>query len=251
MRSLCNHDHLDASKRFLCRAIPPEDVGSPDNLHRRAVLAVQHLVDTQLAEAIDQPHQAAEFDRRCSESKLLDRAERSVEERIGRRATPEELATETGLTLEQVEESLVHAHGMAMLSLEDNAGSGGGDDGPARLMDCVSLPTSPNPADEAAQREMKVRLAAAIQQLPERERRVIVLYYAEELRLKEIGAVLGITESRVSQLHSRALALLNSKLSDKPDPPERTIAAQPIAAQPVAARSTPTRKAVAENNAEA
>ena len=183
--------------------------------------------------------------------KLLDRAERSVEERIGRRATPEELATETGLTLEQVEESLVHAHGMAMLSLEDNAGSGGGDDGPARLMDCVSLPTSPNPADEAAQREMKVRLAAAIQQLPERERRVIVLYYAEELRLKEIGAVLGITESRVSQLHSRALALLNSKLSDKPDPAERTIAAQPIAAQPVAVRSTPTRKAVAENNAEA
>lgn len=146
--------------------------------------------------------------------KLLDRAERALETRLGRKATPDELAEETGLTVEQVEESLVNAHGMAVLSLEDS--SGGGEDSPTRLLDCVRLPGCTDPSDEAALKEMKARLAVAIQKLPERERRVIVLYYAEELRLKEIGAVLGITESRVSQLHSRALALLNSMLSDKP-----------------------------------
>ncbi|MSR75861.1 MAG: FliA/WhiG family RNA polymerase sigma factor [Planctomycetes bacterium] len=180
--------------------------------------------------------------------KQLDRAERAVEERLGRRATPEELAQETGLSIEQVDESLVNAHGMAMLSLEDSSSSGGGDDSSTRLMDCVSLPSSPDPANEAAQNELKLQLAAAITQLPERERRVIVLYYAEELRLKEIGAVLGITESRVSQIHSRALALLNSRLSDKP---ASVASITKPAARNATPRSAPPRKNAQELCAEA
>ena len=143
--------------------------------------------------------------------KELKRAENTLVEKLGRTPTPEELATQTGLTVEQVEESLVNAHGMAMLSLEDG-GEGGGGDGTTRILDCVAMPSSEDPGDAAAARELKGLLAAAIQELPERERRVIVLYYAEDLRLKEIGEVLGITESRVSQLHSSAIALLNARL---------------------------------------
>src|SRR5436190_6981033 len=151
--------------------------------------------------------------------RLLGDVERSLHDKLGRAPTPEEMATASGLTIEQVEESLVHAHGAAMLSLEDQQT----DDGEGvRLANCLALPKSENPADLVARAELKEQLAAAIQGLPERERHVIVLYYAEGLRLKEIGAVLGITESRVCQLHSRAVLRLNQKLADAPVQNEKT-----------------------------
>jgi len=140
-------------------------------------------------------------------------AERELEDRLDRPATPEEIAQETGLNITQVEDSLVHAHGASVLSLDDGHSSGDGE--PARLIDSLRMPESPDPADAAAHNEMKERLVAAIQELPERERHVILLYYTEELRLKEIGEVLGVTESRVSQLHARAIRLLNKSISSK------------------------------------
>ena len=145
--------------------------------------------------------------------RLLGDVERRLEEKLGRAPTPEEMAVEAGLTIEQVEESLVNAHGAAILSLEDHQGDDG--DG-LRLSKCLMIPKCDDPADLVARAEMKEQLAAAIQDLPERERHVIVLYYAEGLRLKEIGAVLGITESRVCQLHSRAIYKLNQVLAEAP-----------------------------------
>ena len=145
--------------------------------------------------------------------RLLGDVERRLAEKLGRFPTPEEMATEAGLTIEQVEESLVNAHGAAVVSLEDQQSDDG--DG-LELSKCLKLPHCDDPADLAARAEMKEQLAAAIQDLPERERHVIVLYYAEGLRLKEIGLVLGITESRVCQLHSRAVYRLNQKLADTP-----------------------------------
>ena len=135
-------------------------------------------------------------------------AERKLHERLHRAPTAEEIAVEAGLAVEQVEESLVNAHGAAVLSI-DEASSKSGDTGESRLVQMLATPKSDDPADRAATAELKERLASAIHKLPERERRVIVLYYAEELRQKEIGAVLGVTESRVSQLHARALLALN------------------------------------------
>ena len=104
----------------------------------------------------------------------------------------------------------MNAHGAAMLSLEDQQGDEG--DG-LNLSNCLAMPRADDPSDLVARAELKEQLAAAIQELPERERHVIVMYYAEGLRLKEIGAVLGITESRVCQLHSRAVYRLNQKLA--------------------------------------
>jgi RNA polymerase sigma factor FliA len=137
--------------------------------------------------------------------------ERVLTDRLGRAPTPDEMAVEAGLTIDQVEESLVHAHGAAILSLESAASAR--DDDESRLVQLLASPRGDDPAHRAAEAELKERLAPAIQALPERERRVIVLYYAENLRLKEIGAVLGVTESRVSQIHARALHLLNHALT--------------------------------------
>lgn len=145
--------------------------------------------------------------------RLLGHVERELAERLERPPTPEEIAKEARLSIEQVEESLVHAHGMSVLSLDDPGDAGDGD-GPMRLVECLRMPGSPDPADEAARRELKARLAKAIEDLPERERRVVVLYYAHDLRLKEIGEIMEITESRVSQIHARALLRLHRALDD-------------------------------------
>ncbi len=138
--------------------------------------------------------------------RLLGDVEAKLSEKLGRTPTPEEMAELAGLTVEQVEESLVNAHGAAVLSLDDHDGSSDDD---LRLVDCLRLPRAEDPLDLVVRRELKERLATAILALPERERHVIVLYYAEGLRLKEIGAILEITESRVSQLHARAILQLN------------------------------------------
>lgn len=138
------------------------------------------------------------------------RVERTLADRLGHAPTAEQIAEHACLDVEQVEDVLVNGHGATVVSL-DAASDVDEDERP--LMQCLATPTCEDPSDLAAKSELKGRLAAAIAELPERERRVIVLYYAEGLRLKEIGAVLGITESRVCQLHARALHQLNRALS--------------------------------------
>jgi len=142
--------------------------------------------------------------------RLIGETEQALEETLGRPATPEEIAEAAGLSIGQVEDGLVHAHGASFISLDEPAGNT--EDGASRLVDCLRMPESPDPSDSAAVNEAKTELAQAIQELPERERQVVLLYYAEELRLKEIGAVLGVTESRVSQLHAKALFRLRKSM---------------------------------------
>ena len=95
----------------------------------------------------------------------------------------------------------------SMLSLDEDA------DGQRGPHDVLSFRESVDPADDAARRELLARMADEIRGLPERERRVLVLYYGDGLFLKEIGAVLGVTESRVSQIHGRAVWRLARAMS--------------------------------------
>ena len=76
------------------------------------------------------------------------------------------------------------------------------------LLDTLEDPESIKPADALDETEMREALAEAISRLPEREKLVVTLYYYEELTLREIGEVLGVTESRVSQLHTKAILRL-------------------------------------------
>ncbi len=137
------------------------------------------------------------------------KVERTLFDQLGHAPTAEQIAEHACLEIDQVEDVLVNGHGATVISLDASTDSS---DDELPLMRCLATPTCEDPSDLASKAELKQQLAAAIAKLPERDRQVVVLYYAEGLRLKEIGEVLGITESRVCQLHARALHQLNRML---------------------------------------
>jgi len=83
------------------------------------------------------------------------------------------------------------------------------------LLDTLQDPGAPDPAAVMDATDLKDRIADAIARLPEREKLVVALYYYENLTLREIGEVLGVTESRVSQLHTKAVLRLRGRMSDE------------------------------------
>ena len=134
----------------------------------------------------------------------LDRAVRELEQELGVPPTPSEIAERTGLSEDEVDEVLHSARVAGTVSL---------DDGPSEeLGGLLSDPTTDDPEDSASFAEMKALLVRAIGALPDAEKTVITLYYGEELLLRDIGEVMGVSESRVSQIHSRAIYLLNRGL---------------------------------------
>src|SRR5206468_3953408 len=84
------------------------------------------------------------------------------------------------------------------------------------LIDTIEDTDAPDPQSALSQTEMREAIGEAIARLPEREKLVVTLYYYEELTLREIGEVLGVTESRVSQLHTKAILRLKARLSGAP-----------------------------------
>lgn len=129
---------------------------------------------------------------------------------LGRAPSDEELAAHLGLELAQLRQSLVDA-GRILLSLDTIREDG--DEG-ASLHEMLADPDQADPGDLSLERDLHARLVQALQSLPEREQLVLSLYYYEELTLKEIGAVLKLSESRVCQLHARAVMSLRAILSD-------------------------------------
>jgi len=108
-------------------------------------------------------------------------------------------------------ETLNETQNLPMLSLEDLGLSR--DEGDTRsLLDCLAGKSDADPHVQLRLSELKSIIAKAIDTLPEKERLMVSLYYYEELTMREIGEVLGITESRVSQIHSKAVFKLRTKL---------------------------------------
>jgi len=135
----------------------------------------------------------------------LDRAVAELEQRTGLTPSPEELAAHLGLTLEEVDEVLLSAKSAGHASLDEDVSEA--------LFGRLNDPRSDDPQETAEFDELKALLVEAIKALSEQERTVVTLYYAEELLLREIADVLGVTESRVSQIHTRALYRLNRELT--------------------------------------
>lgn len=134
----------------------------------------------------------------------VERAVAELEQRHGTPPAPEEIAQHLGTTIDEVDEVLHSARVASWASLD----GGPSEEFGALLCD----PRSEDPVGSAEWNEMKALLVLSIGALPEPEKTVITLYYGEELLLKEIGEILGVTESRVSQIHSRALYRLNREL---------------------------------------
>ena len=132
-------------------------------------------------------------------------AVRKIENEKGRDARDQEVAEVLGMSLEEYHQVLQDASGYLVLSFDDM----GGDD--EAIATQVS-DRSPSPFEGLQREDFKKNLAESISGLPERERLVMTLYYDEELNLREIGAVIGVSESRVSQIHSQALLRLQARL---------------------------------------
>lgn len=134
-----------------------------------------------------------------------------LEQRLGRPADDQEVADEMGVSIEEFHELLRQAAGQAILSVEDLGGVS--KDGEKRdLMEVIAGTKETDPETLARLEEIRSIIALAIDQLPEKERLVVSLYYYEELTMKEIGEVLGITESRISQIHTKLVLRLRAKL---------------------------------------
>ena len=114
--------------------------------------------------------------------------------------------------MEEFQESLIKISNSTVVALDELWAVSDSSGDQVSLLDTLQDPDAPDPQQLLAASEVKDRLADAISALPEREKLVIALYYYENLTLREIGEVLGVTESRISQLHTKAVLRLKSRL---------------------------------------
>ena len=134
----------------------------------------------------------------------------SIEQREGRPATEEEVAGELEIDLPTLHKMLQQVSHTAVLSLDD---LGVDSDREVNILECIAQESTPDPLQDLLQQDTWDLLGEAIDRLPHKERMVVTLYYYEELTMREIGSVLGITESRVSQLHSQAILRVKGKIA--------------------------------------
>ncbi len=142
----------------------------------------------------------------------IERANSKLEHRLQRAPTDAELAAELGIGEQELQDSLLAISHSSIAALDElwSVSDSSGDQ--VSLMDTLEDPGAPDPARALDVGDMKDRIADAIARLPEREKLVIALYYYENLTLREIGEVLGVTESRISQLHTKAVLRLRSRM---------------------------------------
>ncbi|MGD0167632.1 MAG: RNA polymerase sigma factor WhiG [Gaiellaceae bacterium] len=142
----------------------------------------------------------------------IERAIGELEAQSGRVPTEEEIAAKLGVSQDELDENLLEISRSSIAALDElwTISSSGGDQ--VALIDTIEDTQGPEPQAALAQTEMREALGEAIARLPEREKLVVTLYYYEELTLREIGEVLGVTESRVSQLHTKAILRLKARL---------------------------------------
>lgn len=130
-----------------------------------------------------------------------------LEQRHGRPPSESELAAELGIGLTEYQQMLLDGHGTRLFHYEDFQA-----DDEEGFLDRHYVGDGGNPLEILEGEGFRAQLVASIGALPEREKLVMGMYYEEELNLKEIGAVLGVSESRVCQLHSQAVARLRSQM---------------------------------------
>jgi RNA polymerase sigma factor for flagellar operon FliA len=147
-----------------------------------------------------------------SRARDIERAIAELEAKLARVPTDEEIAGKLGLTTEELDESLSEIGRSSIAALDELWTISGSSGDQVALIDTIEDPDAPDPQGSLSQTELREAIADSIARLPEREKLVVTLYYYEELTLREIGEVLGVTESRVSQLHTKAILRLKARL---------------------------------------
>lgn len=140
---------------------------------------------------------------------LLQRTEASLMRKQGRPPTDDELASALGLSVEELGDFIANAQGAIVMSLDD---LGVQDSDGEKIVRMLVDTQHPDPLSLIVSQRLRTALEQSIEGLPEKERMVLTLYYVEELTMKEIGAVLNITESRVCQIHAKTIMRLKSIL---------------------------------------
>lgn len=149
----------------------------------------------------------------CQKTREIEDAVSRLESRLGRTASDSEVAGSLGVSEDEFHQTLFKISGTSIMSLNDVWYSGD-DSERISIGDSIESPSSMNPDVIVEKEEIKRVIVEAINELPEKEKMVLVLYYYEDLTLKEIGQVLNVTESRVSQLHTKANLRLRAKLTN-------------------------------------
>jgi RNA polymerase sigma factor for flagellar operon FliA len=134
---------------------------------------------------------------------------RRLEHRLGRSPIESEIAAEMGLTLADYQSLLSKVRGTQLVYLEDMARNNEDDD---NFLDRHVADADADPLNMLRDHRLRAALVAAIKGLPEREQYIMSMYYEQDMNLKEIAAVLDVTESRICQLHSQSIARLRAKM---------------------------------------
>lgn len=143
-------------------------------------------------------------------ARQLEEAYVNLETKLGRPATDEELAQELGVSRDELLTMIEEVSVATIISLD--AENGGEGDDATTLGDYLPDPKAEDIEDRVTSKEMVSLIAGGLEELPEKEQLVLVLYYYEDLTLKEIGTILDVTESRVCQIHTKAIMRLRGKL---------------------------------------
>lgn len=138
----------------------------------------------------------------------IENAIHRLEGKLKRAPTEAEIARELGVSLAEYQDMLNDARGAQLVYFDDLNGSGDDED----YLERHIAESGADPGEVLRDKRFRMAVVAAIEELPEREKLVLSLYYEQDMNLREIGAVLGVTESRVCQLHSQAVARLRAKL---------------------------------------
>ncbi len=148
-------------------------------------------------------------------ARAIERANTQLEHKLQRAPTGEEMAVALEMSVSDFQDALLQISNSTVAALDElwTVSDASGDQ--VSLLDTLQDPGAPDPAHVIDATELKDRIADAIARLPEREKLVVALYYYENLTLREIGEVLGVTESRVSQLHTKAVLRLRGRMAEE------------------------------------
>lgn len=147
------------------------------------------------------------------QSREIEEVIAELEARLGHAATDVEIASALGISVEEFHQVLLKISGTSVISLTDLR-FGSDDSEQMPVADSIEAPASLNPDVIVEREEMKRIIVEAINELPDREKKVLIMYYYEDMTLREIGKVLEVTESRVSQIHTSANLKLKAKLTN-------------------------------------